>query len=308
MIIYQLVFGTDSGQVRCVFHDDNKASAGIGPNGEYNCFTCGVKAHDEVGFIMRYFNVPNTKALSIKGALERLQGYRYNQRALTQEQLSFLKSKGITEEIAKKYFFDAQPNKLIYRHDWCGVPVGYTWFNSPELSSYNMGWPKYKYDKNNIGGMVTPYDVVTLCNSFIITEGEKDMLTLHSFGAKNTVAKLGGAKTLIVGGLNMNNKHIVIIYDCDDAGREGALTDADYLTDTFASKVKVVDLGLQNGEDVNDYFMKYNKSITDLQNLIRNTPVHIVQPKAKRTKMQTLLDSLTPNEVQELKNILKENN
>jgi DNA primase len=195
----------------------------------------------------------------------------------------------------------------MYRHDWCGVPVGYTWFNSPELSSHSLSAPKYKYDKNIIGGMVTPYDVAVTCNSFIITEGEKDMLTLQSFGVPNAVAKIGGAKTKIVGGLNMMNKKIVIIYDCDNAGREGAIADADYLTDTFAAKVKVVDLGLQNGEDVNDYFMKYGKSLKDLQDLIRNTPVHIVQPKTKRTHVQALLDSLSPEEVKELKELLKEN-
>ena len=43
MVIYQLVFGIDRGQVQCVFHDDQRASAGIGPNGEYNCFACGAK-------------------------------------------------------------------------------------------------------------------------------------------------------------------------------------------------------------------------------------------------------------------------
>lgn len=305
MLIYQLVFGIDCGQVRCVFHNDDRASAGIGPNGEYNCFACGVKAHDEVGFIMRYFNVPNTKAFAIKNALERLQGYRYNQRPLTQEQIDFLQSKGITKQVAEKYFFDAQPNKLIYRHEWHGMPMGYTWFNSPELSSHTLSAPKYKYDKNIIGGMLTPYDIAVNCNSFIIAEGEKDMLTLQSFGIPNAVAKIGGAKTKVVAGINMSNKNIVIIYDCDDAGREGALADADYLTETFACKVKVIDLGLQHREDVNDYFVKYGKTVTDLQDLIRNTSVHVVQPKAKKSQVQILLDSLSPEELEELKKILK---
>jgi len=75
MLIYQLVFGIDRGQVQCVFHDDSHASAGIGPNGEYNCFACGTKAHDDIGFIAKYFGVGLERASKIKQSLERLQTY-----------------------------------------------------------------------------------------------------------------------------------------------------------------------------------------------------------------------------------------
>ena len=46
------------------------------------------------------------------------------------------------------------------------------------------------------------------------------MLTARSFGIPNAVAKIGGAKSYILGGRNFENKKIIICYDCDDYGRE----------------------------------------------------------------------------------------
>ena len=50
MNIYDYVFGVSSGQVQvqCCFHDDTKASAGISPDLQYNCFACGAKANSDL--------------------------------------------------------------------------------------------------------------------------------------------------------------------------------------------------------------------------------------------------------------------
>ena len=89
MMIYTLVFGTDSGQVLCPFHDDTRMSAGIGPNGEFNCFACGASAHDEIGFIAKYFSVGIDRATRIKAALDRSQTIRYTKNPLVDYQLDY---------------------------------------------------------------------------------------------------------------------------------------------------------------------------------------------------------------------------
>lgn len=310
MNIYQIVFGIDSGQVHCCFHDDNNASAGIGPNGEYNCFTCGAKAHDELGFIKKYFEVGDARAKRIQNSLKMLAKYRYSKQPLSQDQIDYLHSIGITDKVINKYMFQSKTGgKLMYAHTFNGVPVGYTWFNNPSLKSYNLSARKYHYDRNNVSGMVTPYDVVLKnYKNIIITEGEKDMLTAQSLGIPNVVAKVGGAKAHLIGGVNFHNRSVVIIYDCDDAGREGAQADAQALTTRFGCKVRVVDLGLKHGEDLNDYFYVYNNTVDDLVKLIQNTPYYVPQTEVTLSKVARFVESLSADEYNDLINYIAEKN
>jgi DNA primase len=307
-MIYTIVFGTDYGQVQCAFHNDTRASAGIGPNGEYHCFTCGAKAHDSVSFIKKYFDTTPARAQKMLSNIERIQTYQFTKLPLDSAQLQFLNNQGITTPIAEKYFFKAGTGKLMYHHTWNGITVGHTWFNSPLLSTYNASEPKYKYSGNNIGGMLTPYDDVIRYQTLILCEGEKDMLTAKSMGFPNAVTKMGGAITPLLAGLNLDNKKIVIIYDCDDAGKEGAYKDAQQLALKHQCEVKVVDLNLPHKEDLNDYFIKYGKTKNDLVKLIVDTPLFIpdTQPVLEH-KIKKYVDSLTQEELATLKNILKEN-
>lgn len=308
MLIYQLVFGTDGGQVCCAFHNEDRPSAGISSSGQYNCFVCGAKAHNEIGFIAKYFGVGLTRAAAIKGSLDRLQGYKYTELPLTPEQIKYFMDLKITEEVMNKYFFSSGVGKLMYKHTWNGLPVGYTWFNAKELSTYNAGTGKYKYDGNVIAGMLSPYDDVIRYNNLLVCEGEKDMLIAKSMGIPNAVAKIGGAKTYIIGGRNIENKEIVLCYDCDEFGRDGALQDARILIERFACKVKIIDLGLKDKEDLHDYFVKYGKTLKDFRLLIKNTPLYIPSAITTDTKMEKILRNLSEIEKEELtKLLLKEN-
>lgn len=289
-----------------MFHNDTHASAGIGPNGEYNCFTCGAKAHNSAGFIAKYFQISFDRAKSIRYKLNNLQKYKYNQQSVTQEQLKYLKGLGFSDPVIQKYFFCSSVGKLIFKQTWNGINVGYTWFNPTVLSAYNASAPKYKYDKNNIGGILTPYDDVIKYKTLIVTEGEKDMLIAKSLGIKNAVAKVGGAKTYMLGGLNIQDKQIVLVYDCDNWGREGAINDAVALQNRFNCKVKVVDLGLPNkGEDLHDYFVKYKHTKQDFYNLIKATPLFVAPPDINLSRVEKFVKGLSTEEFDELKKIIK---
>ncbi len=306
MTIYELIFGQSSGQVCCVFHDDTRASAGISDIGQYNCFACGTKAGNEIGFIMQYFGVSFRRASTIKYGLERIENFKYIRRPLSQEQKDYLHSCGITDEVIKEHMFQTGKGKLTYRHTFNGIPVGYTWFNAPQLSNHSVSDPKYKYVGGTVAGMLTPYDTVLKYPRLIICEGEKDMLTALSYGIPNAVAKIGGAQTPIVAGINLNNKDIIIVYDCDDAGREGAEQDAYTLQTEYGCRVKIVDLGLQDKEDLNDYFVKYGKSKDDFYQLITSTPLFVATPKIVKSKVERLIDDLSDDELIQLKNLLEE--
>lgn len=308
MNIYDYVFGVSSGQiqVQCCFHDDTKASAGIGPDLQYNCFACGAKANDDLTFIKKYFNVGDQRAKSIQTKLEKANQYTPTKNPVTKEQRQYLNSVGITDPIINKYFYCQGNGKLIYEHTWNGLPLGTTWFNAPCLSNHNAGAEKYMY-QGIIGGLCTPYNDVMNYNTLLICEGEKDMLTAKSMGIKSAVAKLGGVRTPLIGGRNFDNKTVVLVYDCDEPGRKGAQVDAQLLIENHACRVKVIDLGLQDKEDLNDYFVKYGHTVQDLYDLIKNTPEYVISPEHKMTKVEKFLSNLTEKELQELKERLEEN-
>lgn len=307
MKIYDIVFGTDGGQVCCCFHPELKPSAGIGPNGEYHCFVCGKPrdAHDSVGFIRNYFDVHPKTAQVIHNRLDNLSKYTYTQNPVTIEQRTYLNNCGIKDNIIDKYMFCASNGKLYFKHTFNGVLWGTTWFNAPTLSTYNASEPKYKYNIIK-GGLCAPYDDVVKYKTLFITEGEKDMLTAKSFGMLNAVAKVGGANTTLVGGINFEGKRIIICYDCDSTGREGAVKDADMLVSQYGCQVKVLDLGLQDKEDLNDYFMKYGHTYQDLEVLIRSTPLHVLSATATLSKMERLVEGLSEKEKDELRGLLND--
>jgi|LGVE01.1.fsa_nt_gb hypothetical protein len=306
MIIYQLVFGIDSGQVNCVFHPDTRASAGISNIGQFNCFTCGAKAHSPVSFASRYFGIGSERAKRISNSLDRIQKYKYKQNPIEPDQRAYLQACGISDTVIDKFFFSSSVHKLIFNHTWNGMSIGYTWFNDPILKSHNAGAPKYKYDRNNIGGMVTPYDSAERYNTLVVCEGEKDMLTALSMGVVNAVAKVGGAKSYIMGGRNFENKNIIIAYDCDKYGRLGAEQDATLLTNRFNCKVKVINLGLQDKEDLNDYFIKYGHTVQEFNTLIKATPIFVPVPVVPHEKLLTYVNGLSADDIDTLENILKE--
>lgn len=303
--IYSVVFGQDSGQVCCPFHPDTNASSGIGDDGQFHCFTCGTSAHDSVGFISKYFNVSIKTASNMNEALHKQFEYTYTENPITKEQMEYLKNCGISDKIIQKYFFCSGVGKLMYRHTFNGYRIGTTWFNNPCLPEHNPTSKKYKYNIIK-GGLCTPYDDVIKYNTLIITEGEKDMLTAKSFGFPNAVAKVGGAKTGIVAGINFQDKQIILIYDCDDPGREGAEADASHLIENYNCKVKVINLNLPDkGADLNDYFVKYNHTKEDLVQLIQNTPLFTPTIKPTQSKVETFIKSLNDSELIELKKLIK---
>lgn len=61
----------------------------------------------------------------------------------------------------------------------------------------------------------------------------------------------------------LRDRDVLIAYDCDDAGREGARKLADRLA-TVAATVAILDLGLADREDVTDWFVTHGRTAKDL--------------------------------------------
>jgi len=106
----------------------------------------------------------------------------------------------------------------------------------------------------------------------VVAEGEWDALVARRHGLL-AVTGTGGARAWQAGwSPAMADRHVAIAYDCDEAGRTGALVTATAVA-PFARSVRVVDLGLGDKQDLTDWFVKHGRSVDDLRALINATPV-----------------------------------
>lgn len=90
----------------------------------------------------------------------------------------------------------------------------------------------------------------------------------------------------------MRGRDVVIAYDCDEPGRIGARKLAGQLLGVAAS-VKVVDLGLNGGEDVTDWFVTHSKTAKQLLALCKSTEPYGAKPKPRGSTAELLEVAVT---------------
>lgn len=100
----------------------------------------------------------------------------------------------------------------------------------------------------------------------LLCEGEIDALVAgqHGFVA---VSGTGGAGNPPKDLTALAERPVYVAYDCDAAGRTGAMKVAARLV-SVAKEVFVLDLGLRDGEDISDWFVTHGKSADDLRALM----------------------------------------
>jgi DNA primase len=187
-----------------------------------------------------------------------------------------------------------------------GVEIDHTWFNYPGSTAYSSKHGKYNRDFGSVSGFLTPYKLLSK-DTIVIVEGEKDMLTMLS-NKIPAVTVVGGCNTLpYMMQRELKGKDIVVIYDCDDPGREGALNLVHWLYSIDVKSVKNVDLGLSDKEDINDWFVKYKMGRENLIKLINTTPIaeNVSVGSLKVFKMyRQITKQLSLEEQEELKTLL----
>lgn len=306
-MIYDILFGKSYGKVHCPFHEgDNEPSLSISSEGMFHCFACGEGGRDDITFAQRYFGIARSSATRLIEKLNNLPTYKYAE-SLGKEDVAYLTSIGISKDVQKKVMRSSS-GKLIYPHYWMGVEIDHTWFNYEGSVTHNPKYGKYSRDFGSVSGFLTPYKLLEK-DTIIIVEGEKDMLTMLSYDIP-AVSIVGGCNTLpYMVQRELKDKNIVIIYDCDNAGREGAANLVHWLYSIGVKNVKNVDLGLENKEDINDWFIKYKLTREDLINLINATPVaedvSIGSMKVYKILRQ-IKRQLSEDEIKDLKLLLEE--
>lgn len=134
------------------------------------------------------------------------------------------------------------------------------------------GTPKVKSLKGAPAGLVIPESVFDNKKVIWMCEGEKDMAHMIQ-NSLNGCCLTGGAGATPLYLKPFVDRKIAIVYDNDDAGRNGAEALANILVDIAAS-VKVIDISkvcTEVKEDITDFFDKYGKTKDDLIDMYKNT-------------------------------------
>lgn len=291
-------------QVVCPFHIDNRKSAGVNPvDGYFNCFVCDDAKNLTYHQFVRKFMNQNTQTQHFKhDATGYLFGefLKLSQDANQIEQnyqkfISNINNKlelfqlGIDQSVAEQLRLgDISSNvySINIPITMFGVFVGYKKYSPNPPQNYG----KSIVDKGIPNGVVIPFDAwLNDTRPTLLCEGEKDMLVARSKGF-NAITLTGGCKAPINDGMLefFKDKEVYIVYDNDNAGREGSLKIANQLYKSGCLKVKNVQTfhnGMLDKEDITDYFNKYGKTSQDLANCITNTDYWTyTQPIKERKK------------------------
>ena len=226
--------------------------------------------------------------------------------ALTPETKQRALALGISEEVLEelKIRTPAPP----FRQDIIAFPV-FMFDHLVDIRNYDPGHqPKIRSRKDALAGLIIPYDLWRETNTNKITlicAGEKDMAIARSHGF-NAITITGGERALPLPINDFKDRRVVICYDHDEAGLEGAKNLANHLV-KIAKEVKVVtnfhEVCKEKGEDITDFFMKYHKTREDLIKYIQATPVYEyteIERKKAELPLLTLQQASTPKFINQL--------
>lgn len=289
---FELVFddvalsGGEETQVKCPFphatvsgevYYEERPSASVNTTKDlFYCHACGIGLN-EIGFISKYMNISYNDANKLKNILDKEHETEadwleipHDQLLIKDQWMDKLKELGISEKTVKEL-------KLGYSgKDGIDFPV-FLFGKLVDVSTYRPEKkPKVIRRKGSASGLINPYDEwrTNRTKPTVICAGEKDMAIAREHGL-NAITITGGESAIPkLFKEDFRNRKVYIIYDNDETGRKGANQLAVFVKDV-ADKVKVVDLSntcTEKGEDLWDYFMKYEKTKEDLTQLVKNTP------------------------------------
>ena len=260
----------------------------------FNCFTCG-RTYKELEFAQAITGKDKESIIREYTTKEELQNDTLNWESSqhkflldNKDVLDKLYALKISQETIKEL-------KLGYVMNYLATPV----FKNGTLiniARYNINKipdkPKNEYNKNANTGDIIPFDVWK--NDFkptIICEGEKDMIIARSQGF-NAITLTGGAQASLQKDYleHFKNRQVFICYDNDDSGRKGALKrfkELNEVCDVFVTDISSV--CVNNKEDIADFFVKYDKTTTDLEQLL--------ETKSRKPSKEELEGVKTKNEI-----------
>lgn len=251
-------------------YHETRASAHINPDKSvFHCKSCDVGL-SEAMFLVKKEGISYKNALVFLGIVDDTTNNWENAREL------YLQSKA-PQELVKSLGIEAVAYDLQLGYTGTGVsfPV-FVYGDLLDVRTYNPdSTPKVK-GKYKSKNLIYPFDLwIDDSRPTLLCAGEKDMAIARA-NLFNAITFTGGEMSFPkLFKASFKGKKIYIAYDNDEAGHEGA-TKAAYMLRDAGAIVHVVtghyEVCTQKGEDIHDFFKKYNKSASEFQNILDNTP------------------------------------
>lgn len=263
-------------KVPCPFHHDDNPSATVSvEKGLFHCWVCGI-GYNEEQFMAQVKDIPISQAVKLLAEISNHAGVDWDiafkaELWADQGMLDAVHALGFEDETIEDanlgLAYTGNGKTLAFPIFFDGTLMDIRRYNILKLPNI----PKMVSEKGAKSGWIFPYDVwKTTTDTTYLFEGEKDALMARQVGI-NAISLTGGAGALP----NefclsaFKGRDIVICYDNDKAGRDGAQHMAQHLV-PIAKSVGIVDIGQvvkEDKEDFYDYIKKYDGDIFEFLSL-----------------------------------------
>lgn len=265
---------------------ETRASAHINPNKSvFHCKVCDLGL-SEASFLSKI------EGISYKDALVTLNMMEKSDLSDWSLRVQNLKNSPPTMELVRKLGIESVIDTLQLGFSGAGIdfPV-FMYGDLIDVRTYNPeGHPKVK---GRLGGknMIIPFDLWRDDKrDTILAAGEKDMAIFRAYGF-NAITFTGGEQSFPkLFKASFRGRKVYIVYDNDDAGREGAKKAAHFLCEAGAIPYIVTghyNVCIGKGEDAWDFFMKYGKTAEDMNRILNETP-EVTEQEIEEVKNDTI--------------------
>lgn len=272
----------------------------------FHCKVCD-QGFNETTFISKIFETTYSTATRVSKVFantETKASWLSEAPQLTAETVELIRSLGISDEVRDELCIrSSRPGTISF-------PV-FLMDKLIDIRTYNPapeeGMPKVLSRQGAIRGEIIPYDLVNstpLSRTLLICAGEKDMATTRTHGF-NACTLGGGEMCLPFSLVLFKGRDIVILYDNDEAGKAGAIKLASHLL-PVANSVKVCtnfhEVCTEHGEDMTDFWNKYNGTREQLIQYMNATPVFTKEDATISVNIPTvtLAEATTPQYINRL--------
>lgn len=264
----------------------------------FHCKACGASG-SELSMIQKLLGCNSNMARKIQKCFNSDETiYEWNLENLSEETLQRALNLGISKEVLEQLNIKTPE----YTDDIIAFPV-FMYGHLMDVRQYNPGGnPKIKSRSGCPTGLVIPFDdwiETPLERITLLCAGEKDMAIARTHGF-NAITLTGGETAAPCQLSYFKDRHVAIVYDNDDTGRQGAYKLANTLF-KYTKHIKVVTNFheiLENKEDITDFFTKYNKTKEDLIDYIEKTPWYEgISEVQKNYPVMDLLEASKPEHI-----------
>lgn len=271
----------------------------------FHCKACGV-GHNETSFIEAVLGCSFIYAKRLKTCFDNTEDIiQWKQSStLSDTARALANSLGISDAVLEEL------NVMSSDTDSLMFPV-FMYNHLIDIRKYNPGSkPKVRSRTGCPSGLIVPYDIwrdTPVNKVTVLCAGEKDMAVARSHNL-NAITLTGGEQSAPKMLEPFRDRIVAICYDNDEAGKTGAIKIAMALKD-IAACVKVVtgfhEVCKEKGEDITDFFVKYNKTKEDLVQYIKNTPAFVCDNNTQSAL--PIVDLLTASKTQYVSKLIRSN-